>query len=313
MGIVNPIEVHPGLMRAIYRVCVQRGPRFSATPEEYVALIAPDSAVNSGANPLLSATRTVTEAISIGMLVPRGQGTKKTYKLGLAQPPNDVHPLEADAHLVRELRALIFAPQNNDKLFAPEAEHDPDAEADEKDVLALVRSCEFTRIQAWLLVRDPAVGTLSWTGDGERSVEQWQARHRLVSNASRWNNFRRWSLYLGLSRQDDKQGVYPDPTRAVLDELGEITTSGSEIPLVDLIGKLAERLPVLDGGVYRAAVLEHLGEDEDPLVTSPALALALTAAQAGGRLQLTQRDDFAGGSPTVGDAAYTHARIGTPK
>jgi hypothetical protein len=274
-------------------------------------LIAPQSAVNSGAKPLLSATRTVTEAISIGMLIPRGSG--KTYKLALTPAPQDADPLAADRHLVRELRTLIFTASNNDKLFASRTEQEPDAETDEKDVLALVRSCEFTRIQAWLLMRDPAIGALSWTGDGERSVEQWQARHRLVSNSNRWTNFRRWSLYLGLSRQDSKQGVYPDPTRAVLDELDGIGSNGSEIPLVELIGKLAERLPVLDGGAYRRAVLDYLDEDEDPLVTSPALALALTAAQATRKLHLTQRDDFAGGSPMVGPVAYTHARIGTPQ
>jgi hypothetical protein len=307
MGIVNPTEVHPGIMRAIYRICVQRGLKSPISIKELKALIAPESAVHEGANPLLSAERTITESVSIGMLKPHSARSTDSYRVAFNSPPADADDREAETHFVRELRALVFGKANNDLLFGAATIDEDGAEADAKDELPLVRSCEFTRIQAWLLMQDPTSAPLSWSEASAGSVVQLQARHPLVSNGNRWTNFRRWSLYLGLSRQDGKGGVIADPSRALRDELPDVAAGKSDMPLIELIDGLAARIPVLDGGSYRRQVNEHVEVNEDPLIASPSLALALLGAQDAGLLSFTTRDDFSGGSVRVGSASHTHA------
>jgi hypothetical protein len=312
VGIVNPTEVHPGIMRALYRLCVRMPTGFGATTDGFVNLLAPKTAIDRGTTPRLSAERTVKEAVSIGVLEPVDEGR---YGLALPKPPKRASYEAADAFFVRELRRLVLVERNNDPLFQPGS---PDDDGDDDDQngesdgqpLSANHSREFTRILCWLLLQDPARPPLEWTGPEDRNVQQMQGQYDgrdLVSNNNRWVNFRRWSQFLGFSRDNGKNGLIPDPTTAVQDAVAELDAGASELPVVELLGRLAEALPVIDGGAYRREVLTHVGLEETPDVASASLSLALLRLQDAGVIGFERRADYRGGSLVVGTQPYTHA------
>jgi len=309
MGIVNPPDVHPAIMRALYRLCVELGSGFVASEQDYVAMLAPSPPINEGEDPSLSARLTVEEATEIGLLEPRGEGANRRLGLALPIPPEGADGPEAERFFVRELRRLILRPANNSPLF-PEEDADDEAEG-KREPAWTVKSREFSRIQAWVLHQGPLGVALNFAQkDAHRNVQLLEGRYAnrdLVGNATRWNSFRRWSLYLGFSRQTAQSAVIADPTEAVSDELVDIDDGSGEIALVDLRSSLAERLPVLDGGSYREDVLRHIGAQETPEDFSPSLSLALLRAERAGLLSLVHRADFAAGTPKVGSAPFTHA------
>ena len=318
MGIVNPTEVHPGIMRALYRLCIRLPAGFAATTEGFVNLLAPQTAIDQGATPRLSAERTVKEAVSIGFLASVDEGR---YSLALPKPPKRASAEAADAFFVRELRRLVFLERNNEPLFqlgSGDDEGDDDAPGEESDgePLSANHSREFTRILCWLLLQDPARPPLEWTGPEDRNVQLLQGQYDgrdLVSNNNRWVNFRRWSQFLGFARDNGKNGLIPDPTVAVQDAVAELDASSSELPIVDLRARLADALPVIDGGVYRREVLSHLGVEESPDTASASLTMALLRLQGAGEIALERRADYRGGSLVVGTQPYTHAVMGTAK
>jgi hypothetical protein len=307
MGLVNPTEVHPAVMRALYRLCVQLGDGASATSEEYVGLLAPASAI-TGANPRLVATRTVRAAEELGVLVPANG--KQTVALGLPAPPPDASEEDVDRCFVRALRNLVMRRDNNSPLFGEADTKQDDAPRERGETLATTQSREFTRIQSWMLFRDPTGASVLWSStDARRSVQSLQRHYDgrdLVVNGNRWTNFRRWSSYLGFSRQTNDGGLLPDPTPAVVDELTDLRDGADELPLVDVRARLAERLPVLDGGVYRDEVRGHVTADEPDRALSPALAFALLRCEHAGLVTLTARADFGERALQVGARSVTH-------
>lgn len=315
MGLVNPPQVTPGIMRALYRLCLAMGPEATATTEQYVDLLAPAHAVVSGKDPKYAARATVKEAQRLGVLVGDGNGDGP-WRLKLSGPPPGSSDAAADQFFVRELRRLLLASQNNDPLFHEGDPEDEEAEREADERLSTRLAREFTRVQAWVLLRDPALPTLHMTyREDARSIERLQRRYEgrsLVVNSTRWASFRRWSMFLGFSRverlaaQRQQVGLIPDPTRAVVDELAEIATEAEELPLVDLRARLAEELPVLDGGRYQSEVADHVGTDErqDEALSGP-LALALLRTEKSDALRLELRSDF-GRPVSVAGRPLTH-------
>ncbi len=318
MGVVNPSEVHPGILRALYRLYVERGSEFAAATDHLIALLAPTAAVHEGANPRLSVRLSVKEAQTIGMLEPASKSDGR-LRLALSTPPDGCAPAAADALFVRELRRIVMAARNNEGLFGEGASQEDGAEREKHERLSTTHAREFTRIQAWVLLGDPRAGSLFFTHhrNAQRNVQLLQDRYDatdLVVNGNRWTNFRRWSLFLGFSRHDHlagspKAGIVPDPTRAVRDELESIRSEATEMSLLELRDRLAERLPVLDGGSYRADVRRHVGAREDARLASPSLALALLRCERAKMLRFEARADFGGGTLTMGTRSYSHVRL----
>lgn len=317
MGLVNPPQITPGVMRSLYRLCVALGQDATATTDEYVDLLAPASAVVVGKDPKAAARSNVREAQRLGLLADGGGGR---WGLNLPAPEPGASQVDADRLFVRELRRLVLSAQNNDPLFHEGEPDDDEAEREAGEQLSTQLAREFTRIQAWVLLRDPTAPTLHMThADETRNIDRLQTRYKarkLVVNATRWASFRRWSVFLGFSRLErlagprQAAGLIADPTRAVTDELAEMARSAEELPLVDVRARLAEALPVLDQGNYRAKVADHVGADadrEDAL--SGALALALLRAERAGMLSLVPRADF-GRTVTVADRPYSHVVFG---
>lgn len=182
------------------------------------------------------------------------------------------------------LRNLILLPENNDDLGSDE----PGAGAD------------FTFAVSWMLAQDPFYLT---SGSYEevispRDNEQFQQAPRAFRNDTRWDGFREWAPALGfgwISHIPKGNTFVPDPTAAVGEQLPTVFGQHHELPQGSFLGRLAEQLPVVDGGKYRRLVESRLGggtwrptaEHE----VSPSLTLALLHLEAEGRIKLEERSD----------------------
>jgi hypothetical protein len=318
MGLINPPEVHPAIVRALYRVCIHRGAEHSASLEELLELLAPTGIVGSGDNARLAAQRTIREATRLGILA-HDPKSPDDYCLALPAPAAELDAVDAERFIIRRLRNLVFDQANNSDLFgtAGGATADSDGEQIAGETLVTTGAREFTRIQAWLYTHDPLGKAFIWGGADKqrRGVQQAQSQSRnFVVNNTRWNAFRRWSLYLGLSRQDGATtaGVIPDPTVAILDELADLRGDTPQRPLSEFRTELGKRLPVLDTGAYRKAVLADLGQQDDEATLSRPLVLALTRLERRGLVTLEQLADYAGATFELGVRKVTHITFGEP-
>ena len=146
-----------------------------------------------------------------------------------------------------------------------------------------IQAHELTRALAWFLQLRTSLGPYS-TANYERFQD---ADVRVIENNSRWNVFDRWVVFLGLGWRIN-EGVFPDPTRAVLDLLDELLVPDTEMALPAFVSQLADRLPVVDGGVYQAAYLAATGGEPELASRhlSESLSLAFMRLQRRGILEL---------------------------
>src|SRR5690606_29461287 len=97
------------------------------------------------------------------------------------------------------------------------------------------------------------------------------------------------------------QRRWPDPAAAIREELPEVFGKQNELPAEDLITRLGERLPVLDGGRYRLEIEAALEPAEwqppaRPDLLSTSLSRALwRLSRPGGPLRLERRADAGDG------------------
>jgi hypothetical protein len=303
MGIVNPPEVQPGLMRAIYRLSLRFGPGGQRL-DGYKALLLPPAGMPSVGNPERTVDLNLTEAQRIGLLV---EGKRGRLRCSIPAPPDGIDP---ERFFAARLRALLFEERNNPGLFAGGSEEDG-VQPDDGGALSTVLACEFTRIQTWLNMSSKMGQALRWGGDvRERSVQvlgENAPGGGFVRNDARWTGFRPWAVYLGLARRTEKGvDLVVDPSRAALEELA--SHPAGEVAAADLTAWLAARIPVLDGGAYWRQMLAFLGEDEVEGL-SAAFELALLRAQADGMVEFQSRSDFGGPSLRLDGRNFTHAVV----
>lgn len=182
-------------------------------------------------------------------------------------------------------RRILFREENNQNFWENEG----------------TRSADFTRALAFLLTQDIYAQDFG-THATVQGLEQRQIRdegRRALQNDVRWNGLRFWSRYLGLFWVD--QRLWPDPTVALREDLPLIFGSDRELSAADFMRRLAEVLPVLDGGGYRVDVESALDPAEwhrparaDLLSTSLSRAL-WRLSRPGGSLGFEQRSDTADG------------------
>jgi len=195
----------------------------------------------------------------------------------IALAPGDRHPERLQARC----RELLFLGDNNQNFWDSEG----------------TRAADFTRALAFVLAQDiyaedfdnlPAVQTME-----QRQV--YEEGHRVLQNDVRWNGLRFWGDYLGFFWVDHRR--WPDPTAAVREELPEVFGGALELSAAEFMTRLAERLPVLDGGRYRVEVENaldpaawHRPAQDNLLSTSLSRAL-WRLARPGGPIQLDYRSD----------------------
>jgi hypothetical protein len=306
VGLVNPPEVTPSVMRAICRYFSYRGKDSQIMRTELRALLEPRSIVkgDKGEERVSAVDATLTEAVALGVLTGHGDGDDAVLTCSLPLPKAGLQSTEHDAELVRALRRRLLSEENTENLFSSD-----------RRALDTTRSREFSRIGSWLLLQNPYGPGLNY---GAASVEENVERRQdeqcnvaMVVNDLRWVSFRRWARYLGLARMGTNNRLLPDPTPAIRDELESVFGDDPELPTDEFVRRLGATLPLIDEGRCQQEVLHHAFKG-DPLRDLPgdhplssALAFALKRLERGGVIKLADRAD-ARSYRNVAGAVVTH-------
>lgn len=199
-------------------------------------------------------------------------------------PAEKVSQHELGSTLRRAARSCALAPVNNANLWAKES----------------AKSADLTRSLCLLLAQDVYRTTFSQleTLENQQIVN---AELRLVQNDTRINGLKKWSHFLGFVRQGSAEDI--DPTIAIRDSIRAWMLPGEIMPTSVFFARLAEDLPVLDGGAYRKAVEQELDRTmlfvPGPGQVSSSLSRALLGLRAGSDLAWDSRSDAVGEGVTL--------------
>lgn len=231
--------------------------------------------------------------------VDHGLFTRNDGQVSLSSyfPPDAFKHADTAVVVRRAVRACALAAENNSELWAKEG----------------ARAADLTRSLCLLLAQD-----VYRTGFGqleERENEQvLNAELRLVQNDTRVSGLKKWAHFLGFVRLPDGGDI--DPTVAVRESVQDWMPFEKPMPTSAFLDRLAQELPVLDGGAYRTAVEEKLNRQRlfvpGPGEVSSSLSRALLALRASGELAFESRSDAQGGVTLAGrdglrhDLRFTH-------
>lgn len=241
----------PNILVVLYATIAKA--RAPMTAKELIEAVAPESVVK---DPRL-AKITLNRWTELGLF----REDANTEVLSLHRPPPIDMKSEVDiVRAVRmEARYVALAEANNGDLWAREE----------------ARSADLTRSLAWLLAldvyRQGAENLFSLANDHIRETGL-----TLMQNESRLSGLRSWGHFLGFTRHPRANDI--DPTVAISEVLSDCINPGEEMPARDLIERLAQALPVLDGGRYRQAVLDKLRENALPPMQASQLSTSLSRA-----------------------------------
>ena len=144
-------------------------------------------------------------------------------------------------------------------------------------------TADFCRGLAWCLCQDIYSLPTSWNGGiNDLFVRQVIPERSIIQNDTRWQGLQDWAQFLGFA-VNGSTGIFFDPTLAVRSAVQEILEVNKQIPADHFLTQLSERLPVLDGGVYRVEIEKVLRPDRwsppPPGHLSTALSFALRRLQ----------------------------------
>ncbi len=124
------------------------------------------------------------------------------------------------------------------------------------------------------------------------SVNEGERRQINLSNEA--TTFLEYAFFLGFV-EPFMEGYLVDPTRAIESVLDSVLDNHSSLPAVDFISRLAEVLPMLDGGSYRQQVEPLITADNwtpnEPLHLSASLSQALVRLELAMQLKFEIRAD----------------------
>mgnify|MGYP003390426546 CR=1 FL=1 len=269
MSLLNlPTDGLPNVLDVLYStVALARSP---LTTDQVLEAVAPAGMVS---DPRM-ARATLNRWIEFGLFRLDDAGERVT----LAEPPKT--DMKSDFDIIRATRIAArqcaLSEANNPELWAREG----------------ARAADFTRSLACLLAQD--VYRLRFSDVS--SLESKQVANndlRMMQNDTRKNGLQFWGYFLGFIRQPGGGDV--DPTLAVRETLPDCIALGEEMPAADFVERLAQHLPILDGGVYRVAVEAQLEQDALlPLQLgqlSTSLSRALSSLLIDKTLQFENRSD----------------------
>ncbi len=183
--------------------------------------------------------------------------------------------------LARLVRSHVLSSVNNEQFW--ESENN--------------KSADFTRGVCWMLAQD--VFDFNAVGHTEvQEIEVAQLRDaRAFTNDTRWTGFKSWAVFLGFGWI----GRYPndvfviDPTVAVHDALPKVFEGSGELRQSVFFTRLAELLPVVDGGEFRTRVEQKIDRSvwrsPNPDEISTSLSRALIRLHDRGDIILEERAD----------------------
>lgn len=162
------------------------------------------------------------------------------------------------------------------------------------------RTADFSRAACWILAQDVhAFVPTSYTQVEPKALEQAGSPEVILfQNDTRWSGFVSWATFLGLGRFDSGKasgGFITDPTPWICDPVKTLLPPKTDMPIREFLDGLAEAVPILDGGQFRAVVESKLRPEKWKAPASDAISTSLSRAllrlQASGTLRFDDRSD----------------------
>jgi hypothetical protein len=288
MSVLNrPSSGLPNVLIVLYRCVLAHGP---LPRSRLLGLCGPPAATAADAK---MPQKTLGTWKKLGLFEVRDDDT---VRLSPALPAAARDPLTGPARLPDTLRQLVFRPENNANLWG----RDDGPDADDPDAPSGVRAADFTRGACWCLAvrpRLPRETTVRKMWDGVDTLQQstLEKGYTAFVNDTRWAGFAAWAPFLGFGWSSVSQPLVVDPTQAIRHELPQVFGEDTQLTQRQFFDRLAERVPILDGGPYRQEVEAKLlaGRWERPPdgVLSESLSVALERLSAAGVLELEDRAD----------------------
>lgn len=219
------------------------------------------------AGPDSDATRlrqTLTRWIQLGLFIEQNEQISLLSDIKKLTKKNKNSGTYDETCIPIQIRNILFQSKNNEGFWDSEG----------------TLCADLTRGLAFLLAQDIYSVDIG-SHVSVQQFEQLQVRdedRRILQNDVRWNGLRSWGRYLGFLWQGNT--LFIDPTRALREELPLIFSDAEILSASDFMLRIANVLPVLDGGRYRIeveSVLDHANWNrparEDLLSTSLSRAL----------------------------------------
>ena len=242
--------------------------------EKLINVCAPESAVDSQDR----AKQTLNNWIQLGVL------NEDSGKISIDRSLSSAVKKSTDHSVLAGLaRQQVLATANNERFW--EAEDN--------------RSADFCRAASWMLAQNVFdVQIVGHKAIEKIEVTQLSNDFRAFTNDTRWTGFKAWAPFLGfgsIGRFPTKNTFVIDPTIAVADSLREVFGKDKELPQEQFFNRLAEILPVVDGGEYRLKVEEKINQSSwkppKPSEVSTSLSRALSRLHDRGDVLLDDRSD----------------------
>ena len=156
----------------------------------------------------------------------------------------------------------------------------------------------FPMALAWFLCQDPA-SPLPWGQNHRNRVESdcgSEGGAFELINSARCDQFIYWARFLGFAWRlniERRNVVMPDPSKAVARSLGRWEELTDWQPIEEVLSRLADELPVLEGGTARTEIESRLGPEKrrEGKFISHSTSFALRRLERGGLIQLDRPAD----------------------
>jgi hypothetical protein len=147
---------------------------------------------------------------------------------------------------------------------------------------------------AWLLTR-AASPEIEWRFDVAKAMREDMEGDEVydVTNVDRSAMLAYWIRFTGYGESlgwAGKTFLIPDPTRAIARQL-DLLLVETTLAFPRFLERLAERVPVLEGGAVRAQVEARLRRKRDPATLSPSTSLALLRLELRGLITMRAESD----------------------
>lgn len=272
MSILNrPSDGLLSVLLALRRALLAYGPR---PDSELIELVAPSSVVPEGKPDL--AKKTLNRWKQLGFF-DDVDGVIHLSSTIAGIGTDDLPGLRA------AVLRLVLASENNPAFLL---DNDEDHEGS--------KASDCTRAIAWTLAQDPYGFPAKYKGGVESLQDAQGVIPRPFANDTRWAGFSEWATFLGIGWPATKISFVPDPAFAVRSVLDEVFLGDGELPQAAFFARLADLLPVVDGGRYRVSVESQIARRwRDQLATevSSSLSAALLTLEANDELRLEPRSD----------------------
>lgn len=240
----------PNVLVVLYAAVARS--RSARTRDELLELVAPTGIVQDGGR---MARQTLNRWTELGLFHLDGD------HIYLSNAP------EAD---LRDDEELLFAVRTEARRCALSIDNNVDLWATES-----ARAADLTRSLAWLLAQD-VYRTAFRNLEQQESEQLVDPQCRLMQNDTRRNGLQFWSHFLGFVRQPGGGDI--DPTMAIRECLPQCLEPGQSMPAEIFISRLAETLPVLDGGQWRRDVESRIKPWSLPQLAPGQLSSSLSRA-----------------------------------